>query len=68
MKKEAEIGMTKDMHFIKVPITEGDKWIGMKIAQLALPMQVLIVAIKRGEEIIIPRGDKVIMNLRFYHL
>ncbi len=60
MKKEAEIGMTKDMHFIKVPITEGDKWIGMKIAQLALPKQVLIVAIKRGEEIIVPRGDKVI--------
>lgn len=60
MRKEAEVGMTKDMHFIKVPINEGDKWIGMKISQLALPQQVLIVAVKRGEQIIIPRGDKVI--------
>lgn len=60
MKKEAEIGMTKDMQFIKVPITEGDKWIGMKVAQLSLPKQVLIVAIRRGDDIIIPRGDKVI--------
>ena len=49
-----------EMHFIKIVITERDKWVGMRIASLKLPEGVIVAAIRRKEELIIPRGDVVI--------
>ncbi len=60
IKKRTEYGYEQDMHFIKINITEGDEWLGRKIAQLCLPKDVIVAAIRRKEEIIIPRGDIVI--------
>ena len=60
IKKKAEYGYEVDMHFIKVPITENDKWVGMRLASLKLPDGLIVAAIRRKEELIIPRGDIVI--------
>lgn len=62
MKNVEHIGTKKDMHFIKVPICEGDPWIGKRVAELGLPKRVLMVMIKRAEKIIIPRGDVQILE------
>ncbi len=48
------------MHFIKINIVEGDAWLGKKIAELHLPKDVIVAAIRRKEDLIIPRGDVVI--------
>ena len=60
IKKKTEYGYEMDMHFIKVVITENDKWVGMRLASLKLPEGMIVAAIRRKEEFIIPRGDVVL--------
>lgn len=60
IKRNNEIGYEDDMHFIKISIKEEDRWIGKRIADLKLSQGIIIVAIRRGTEVIIPRGDVVI--------
>ena len=57
IKKKTEYGYEMDMNFIKVNLNENDKWIGKRIAELKLPSEVIVAAIKRKEELLIPRGD-----------
>ena len=60
IKKKTEYGYEMDMNFIKVNINEYDKWIGKRIADLSLPSGIIVAAVRRREELIIPRGDIVI--------
>ena len=60
LKRKSEYGHEMDMHFIKVNIVENDKWVGKQIAELGLPTGVIVAAIRRREELIIPRGDVLI--------
>lgn len=62
MKNANHVGEEKDMQFIKVPMREGDSWIGKRVGELRLPKGLLMVMIKRGEQITIPRGDVAIMD------
>lgn len=61
MKNAVHVGTEKDMQFIKVPIREGDEWVGKKVCELGLPRRVIMAMIKRGDQILIPRGDIEIM-------
>ena len=45
---------------LSVDITEGHGWIGQKVKELILPEGVLVFAIIRGHENIIPKKDTVI--------
>lgn len=60
IKKKTEYGYEANVHFIKVNITEEDNWLGRKISSLHLPKDVIVAAIRRKEDIIIPRGDVII--------
>lgn len=60
LKKRAEYGYEADMHFIKIQLEAADKWVKMRVADLELPADVIIAVIKRGSEILIPRGDIVL--------
>lgn len=60
IKKRSEYGYEVGMRFIKIHMKEEDDWTGMRIADLKLPEGVIISAIKRDEELVIPRGDVVI--------
>ncbi len=62
VKKRYEYGYEADMHFIKIIMNEGDKWIGQRIADLRLPRGIILAIIKRKEELIIPRGDVIIQE------
>lgn len=62
IKRRNEYGYEEDMHFIKVHITEEDKWFNKRIADLSLPAGVIVAIIKRDEEIIVPRGDVVLLE------
>ena len=57
MKHAVHVGVERDMQFIKVPIVAGDAWSGKKVQELTLPKRVIMVMIKRGEQVLIPRGD-----------
>lgn len=60
IKKRSEYGYEADMQFIKIHLDDGDKWIGMTIAELGLPAGVIVSVIKRKGKIIIPRGNTVL--------
>lgn len=60
IKKRAEYGHEMDMNFIKVHVDRNDLWVGKRVADLDMPVGIIIAVIKRKEEIIIPRGDVII--------
>lgn len=62
IKRRTEYGYKADMHFIKVPLAGRDKWINQRIADLKLPSGIIVSAIKRDEEMLIPRGDVVLLE------
>lgn len=62
MKKAVQVGTEKDMQFIKIPLKAQDQWTGKKVGELGLPEQVIMSMIKRGDRILIPRGDVVLQE------
>lgn len=62
MKKRTEYGYEADLNFIKIHLDEGDSWIGKRVADLRLPKGVIIAVIKRNEDILVPRGDVVLLE------
>ena len=52
----------ENLHFIRARLSEKDSWCGKKISELGIPKDVIIVAVQRNKETIIPRGDAVLQN------
>ena len=47
----------KDIKFINISIEDAHPWVGLTLRQIVLPPELVVVAVIRGEQIIIPRGD-----------
>ena len=63
IKRISEYADEDEVHFIRVALTEHDSWSGKTIQQLGLPHGVIVVAIQRGHEVVVPRGSvKLIDN------
>ena len=62
IKQRSKVGYEEDMHFINVPIATNDVWNGKRIADLDMPSGVIITILKRKDQIIIPRGDIVLLE------
>ena len=60
IKRMSEYVNTEDVHFIKVHLAEGDVWIGQHIKDVGFPRGTIIAVIKRGDRVIIPRGDTIL--------
>ena len=61
IKRISEYAREQDVHFIKVHMTKRDQWVGMEIRNIGLPAGVIVAVIQRGREIIVPRGDVIIL-------
>lgn len=62
IKRISEYGDEEDMHFIKIHLEPGDKWIGHTLQQMGFPRGVIVAAIQRHEKIIVPRGNTVLLE------
>lgn len=60
IQSSATMAKEQDIHFIKFRLTPKDGWAGKSVAELQLPRGVILTAIHRGGEVIIPRGDSVL--------
>lgn len=60
MKKRFEHGYEADVHFIKIHLKKNDFWVNKKICELQLPMGVIMVAVKRGSQIMVPNGGLIL--------
>lgn len=50
----------KDIHFIKFRLDEKDDWAGRDIASLRLPLDVILTAVHRGHDVLVPNGSLVL--------
>ena len=62
LKRLSEQASEYDLHFIKVQLQGNDPWVGKKIRSLGLPSGVIIAAIQRRKEVVIPKGDVVLQD------
>ncbi|MBR3518129.1 MAG: ion transporter [Lachnospiraceae bacterium] len=56
-RTQSEEAEETDVHFIKVPLAGKDPWTGRKIMQLDLPRGIIIAAVQREEQVLVPGGD-----------
>jgi len=51
-----------ELSFIRVALDKRDEWVGRPVRALELPGGILLTAIHRGHETLIPRGDTVLQQ------
>lgn len=62
IKSRTDYGYKMNMDFIRIHIEEGEDWCNKKVADLSLPSGMIMAVIKRGDDILIPRGDVVLID------
>ena len=60
IKRLSEIADESDIHFIKFRLTHTDAWTDKSIRELRLPHGVMIAAVRRGKEVVVPRGNVIL--------
>ena len=60
IKRMAEQESSIDLRFIRVPIAKRDEWAGRAVGALELPDSVVVAAVRRGKEILLPQRELVI--------
>ena len=62
IKRISEYGDEEDVHFIKIHMERGDRWIGHTIQEMGFPSGVIVAAIQRNERILVPRGNTKVLE------
>ena len=57
MQNSSKLAREMDINFIKIQLQSGDSWIGKTVAELALPHGIILTAIHRAKDVLIPRGN-----------
>ena len=60
IQKSSHMAKEDDLRFIKISLSGRDQWIGKKISELQIPSGMIIAAIQRNGEFLIPSGDTVL--------
>lgn len=61
LKRISEYAGEEDLHFIRIRLDKKDLWAHSTISGLGLPRGVIVAAIQRGGQVIVPRGDVGLM-------
>jgi len=62
IKRMSEYAREEDIHFIKVHLTPKDHWVSQEIRSIGLPRGVIVAAVQRGQEVIVPRGNVILLS------
>lgn len=57
IKRLSEYANESDIHFIKVTLSQKDSWAGRTVQTLGLPSGIIVAAIQRSGQIVVPRGS-----------
>ena len=57
IQNSALVARESELSFIRIRLGAGDAWIGKSVAELRLPRDMILTAIHRERDLIIPRGD-----------
>lgn len=61
-KRFGDYAAEESIRFIQMPLTRRDSWTGRQIRDLGLPQELLIAAVSRDSDLVIPRGDTVLQE------
>lgn len=50
----------KELQLLRLPLENGNSWIGMTVSAISLPPDTILATILRGEDSVVPRGDTVL--------
>ena len=62
LKRKAEVIEEDDLNFIKIGLDAEDVWTGRTVRELNLPGGVILAAIRRGADMIVPRGNTKLLK------
>ena len=62
LKRISELAQESDINFIKVRLQKNDEWVGKTITEIQPPHGMIIAAIQRKQEIVVPRGNVMLMD------
>lgn len=62
LKRISELAQESDINFIKVRLQKNDEWVGKTITELQPPHGMIVAAIQRKQEIVVPRGNVMLMD------
>lgn len=57
IKRISEYGEEESIHFIKIHLTKHDSWVNRSLAELALPGGIIVAAVRRGRQTLVPHGQ-----------
>ncbi|MBR5390502.1 MAG: ion transporter [Clostridia bacterium] len=57
MQNSGRVAREKDIQFIKIRLQQKDLWVGRHISELELPYGLILTAIHRGHDVLVPKGD-----------
>ena len=60
-KKLGDYGVEQNIRFVRFILNRHDSWVGKALRNLGLPQGCLVAAIQRGDKLIIPNGDVVLI-------
>ncbi len=62
IQNSGSVARETDIHFIKFRLGANDAWTGKRILELQLPRGIIMTAIHRDGEVMIPKGDIVLLD------
>ena len=62
LKRISELAQESDISFIKVRLQKRDEWVGSTISEIQPHHGMIVAAIQRKQEIVVPRGDVMLMD------
>ncbi len=62
IQTNATIAREQDVHFIKLRLGAKDMWVNHRIMDLKLPRGLIVTAIHRDGEVLVPRGDMTLLD------
>ena len=57
MQNSSRLAREADVRFIKFALQPKDGWVGRTVAELALPRGIVLAAVHRGREVLVPNGE-----------
>ena len=62
LKRLEDYAAEADVRFVRLRAAAGHPWLNKRVAELPLPPGLLLAVIQRGREVVVPRGDTVVLQ------
>ncbi len=62
LKRRSEYIAESDVRFIRVHLVANDAWVGKRVDEIILPHGLILAAIRRGRDTLVPHGEELLLS------